>query len=142
MRAQEFLRKNEWYLKSDISKYFASIDHDKIIDIVKLKIKDKLLINLIEIIVRNGGINGKRTTNPDLTSQFLANVYLDRFDHYVKDELGIKGYIRYMDDTITFGSSAKELNIIKTKMEIFLKEHLNLKKQKKKLHILINAKTV
>ena len=135
LRAQEFLRKNEWYLKSDISKYFASIDHDKIIDIVKLKIKDKQLINLIEIIVRNGGINGKGLPIGNLTSQFLANVYLDRFDHYVKDELGIKGYIRYMDDTITFGSSAKELNIIKTKMEIFLKEHLNLNTKEKATYI-------
>jgi retron-type reverse transcriptase len=126
LRAQEFLRKNEWYLKSDISKYFASIDHYKIIEIIKGKIKDRRLINLIEIIIRNGGENGKGLPIGNLTSQFFANVYLDRFDHYIKDELGIKYYVRYMDDIVIFANDKRKLKEISAELRNFLNEELSL----------------
>jgi hypothetical protein len=44
-----------------------------------------------------------------LTSQFFANVYLDPIDHYVKEVLGCRGYIRYMDDLCLFSDSKEEL---------------------------------
>jgi hypothetical protein len=45
----------------------------------------------------------------NLTSQFLANVYLDGFDHFVKQELRVKGYVRYVDDFLLFGASRAEV---------------------------------
>jgi hypothetical protein len=45
----------------------------------------------------------------NLTSQFWANVYLNRFDHFIKQKLGVAGYIRYVDDFVLFGESKTEL---------------------------------
>ena len=46
----------------------------------------------------------------NLTSQFWANVYLDPFDHFVKDECGVKGYVRYVDDFLLFADDKAELH--------------------------------
>ncbi len=126
IKAQDFLNKKEWFLKSDISKYFQSIETEILIEILNRKIRDKKLIKLIKKILENGSIEGKGLPIGNLTSQFFANVYLDRLDHYVKDELGLKYYIRYMDDIVVFGDNAKKLKEIKNKIEEFIKLKLNL----------------
>jgi len=45
----------------------------------------------------------------NLTSQFWANVYMDPLDHFVKDDLGVKGYVRYVDDFLLFGDTKQQL---------------------------------
>jgi len=62
----------------------------------------------------------------NLTSQFFANVYLDPFDHFVKDHLGVKCYIRYMDDTVIFSDSKSELKELLIRMKCQLSSDLNL----------------
>ena len=44
----------------------------------------------------------------NLTSQFFANIHLDGFDHFVKQELGVKGYVRYVDDFLLFAESREQ----------------------------------
>lgn len=62
------------------------------------------------------------------TSQWFANFYLQDLDHYIKEDLHIKYYIRYMDDIVLFHRNKKELHKIKEKIEAFLeKEDLKLK---------------
>ena len=95
-RAQTFLRTNQFYLKMDIHHYFDSIVQDTLINIIATKIKDKRLMRLIIRIIRNGGDGVKGLPIGNLTSQFFANCYLDVFDHWIKDEIGEKYYIRYM----------------------------------------------
>ncbi|CAA6819502.1 MAG: Retron-type RNA-directed DNA polymerase (EC [uncultured Sulfurovum sp.] len=63
----------------------------------------------------------------NLTSQFFANVYMSRFDHFVKRELKIKGYIRYVDDFVLFDPSKKKLEKCKEEIGLYLKEHLGLR---------------
>lgn len=63
----------------------------------------------------------------NLTSQFFANVYLNSFDHFIKRELKVKAYLRYVDDFILFGSSKDELLEKKQKIEYFLNTKLKLK---------------
>ncbi|MBW2599340.1 MAG: group II intron reverse transcriptase domain-containing protein [Deltaproteobacteria bacterium] len=115
LRTQEFLRraKAEWdqtyVLKADISKYFPSIRHDPLLRIVKRTIRDKDILWLCETIIRNCGENGRGIPVGALTSQLFANIYLDRLDHFIKDELGIKFYTRYMDDWIIFCDTKKQL---------------------------------
>ena len=46
----------------------------------------------------------------NLTSQFWANVYMNRFDHFIKDGLGVKGYIRYVDDFVLFSNDKMQLH--------------------------------
>jgi hypothetical protein len=62
----------------------------------------------------------------NLTSQFFANVYLNRFDHFVKRELKIKHYIRYVDDFVLFHKDKNLLLEVKQKIEKYLLENLSL----------------
>jgi hypothetical protein len=62
----------------------------------------------------------------NLTSQFLANVYLDPVDHLLKDKLGVRGYVRYMDDLVLFGDSKQELFALLYILEQALAEQLHL----------------
>lgn len=126
LKAQEMIKRNEWYFKSDIRKYFPSIDQDVILSILGRKIKDKRLLSLLEKVIRNGGADGKGLPIGNLTSQFLANVYLDRFDHFIKDELGFKFYVRYMDDFVIFDNDKEKLKVLRPKIEDFLKSELCL----------------
>lgn len=125
-RAAEFTKKWPWYLKADVRKYFDSVSHDILLKIVSRKIKDQRLTNLLGLIVRNVP-DQKGLPIGNLTSQFLANVYLDAFDHEMKDRLGIKGYVRYMDDFVIFGNSSSELAGIKQNAGSFLENELELK---------------
>ena len=125
-QAQVYMRSNKWYLKSDISKYFASVDHKILFDITKSKIKDNRLLDLINAIIVNGDDTGKGLPIGNLTSQFFANVYLDIFDHFIKEKLQIKSYIRYMDDFVLFDNDKENLKQDKQKIFDFLKAHLSL----------------
>lgn len=59
----------------------------------------------------------------NLTSQFFGNLYLNPFDHYVKENLRVKGYIRYVDDTLYFSNSYAELENVVKEVEEFLIEY-------------------
>mgnify|MGYP000698110521 FL=1 len=89
-KAQQYLQDNFWYFKTDIKKYFDSIDHQLLISILNRKIKNQQLLDLMTKIIFNGGEQGKGLPIGNLTSQFLANIYLDQLDHYLKDKLGVK----------------------------------------------------
>jgi RNA-directed DNA polymerase len=125
-KAQQYLKANNWYLKMDVKKFFDSIDHQIMLRIIEQKIKDSSLLELIAKIIKNGGKNGKGLPIGNLTSQFFANVYLDRLDHYVKDKLAVKYYLRYMDDSLIFSNNKEYLKEYRKKMEIFLKKELEL----------------
>jgi RNA-directed DNA polymerase len=126
-RTQHFLKRWPWYLKSDIVKYFDHVDHDILLNIIERKIKDRRLFELLERIIRNSATVGKGLPIGNLTSQFLANVYLDPFDHEIKDKLCIKGYLRYMDDFVLFGNSKRELSDLNRVIKQFLSDQLKLR---------------
>ena len=58
----------------------------------------------------------------NFTSQWFANFNLQNLDHYIKEELKVPYYIRYMDDMVLFYRNKKELHKIKEKIEEFLKK--------------------
>lgn len=126
LRAQTFLRCWNWYLKTDIARYFDSVDHDILLTILRRKLKDQRLLDLLEHILRNTPTPGKGLPIGNLTSQFLANVYLDPIDHLCKDQLGVRGYVRYMDDMVLFGDSPTELRRLLEPVERMLAEDLQL----------------
>jgi len=127
LRARSFVRRWPWYLKADVKKYFDSVDHEILMDILKRKLKDGRVLDLLERIVDNTPTPGKGLPIGNLTSQFLANVYLDPLDHEIKDRRRIRGYIRYMDDLIVFGDSKTELLSQKMFIEQYLEEKLDLR---------------
>ena len=90
-----------YILKMDVTKYFQNIDKDILLSILERKILDKDLLWLTkEIIYSNKGKKSLPIGN--YTSQIFANIYLNEVDQYVKKELGIKYYFRYMDGATCF----------------------------------------
>ena len=126
-RAQKFMQVWSWYLKMDVAKYFDSVSHDVLLGLLRKKLKDKRLVELLERIIRNSSLPGIGLPVGNLTSQFLANVYLDPFDHEIKDRWGVPGYLRYMDDWVLFGDEGKGLKECIPKIEAFLANRLNLR---------------
>lgn len=117
---------NEYYiLKMDVAKYFQSIDKNILFNIIKKKIKDKKVLWLVEqIIYSNKGETGIAIGN--YTSQIFANLYLNEVDQYIKKELKVKYYFRYMDDSIILVKTKNEAKLILEKIRQFLRENLKL----------------
>jgi len=127
LRKQEAKWGSVWVLQTDISKYFASIDHNIMLSILAKTIRDKNVLWLFDQIIRNSGFDGVGIPVGALTSQLCANIYLDQLDHYITDKLGISPYIRYMDDTLTFASNRSELCEIYQEIKNFVEINLSLK---------------
>lgn len=125
-RAQKFMQQWPWYLKMDVAKFFDSVDHDILLGLLQNKLKDKRLICLLEQIIRNSSLPGVGLPVGNLTSQFMANVYLNPFDHEVKDRWRVSGYVRYMDDWVLFGDENKGLKECVPRVEVFLSNQLKL----------------
>lgn len=117
-----------YVLKADIRKYFDTINHEKLIEILSKKIADKKVIRLIKKILANHKAPqlGKGMPLGNLTSQFFANVYLNELDYFVKHTLKAKYYIRYVDDFVIFHKNKKVLQEYKEKIDLFLKKNLLL----------------
>ena len=113
----------KYCLKMDIKKYFDSVPHD----ILKAKLAKiihdrKFLAILFEIVdVTEVGI-----PIGFYTSQWFANWYLTELDHYIKEELHAKYYIRYMDDMVIFGGNKRTLHEMQRKIEAYLRDRLGL----------------
>lgn len=116
-----------YVLKCDISKYFASIDKDILKEKVKRKIKDKDALKIVFDIIdaeKEGLSIGL------MTSQVFAIFYLNDLDHYIKEELKIKCYLRYQDDFLLFHESKRYLQECFKKIKDFLeKEKLVLNRK-------------
>ncbi len=112
-------------LKCDITKYFSSVDHKTLINMINKKVKDKKTMWLIESIIKSSVDKEKprKTGIPigNLTSQLFANIYLNELDYFVKHNLKIKHYVRYVDDFIIIHESKQKLHKLKLKITNFLK---------------------
>lgn len=121
---QKKRNKNVKYcLKIDIRKYFDSISQDILIEKLSKKIHDEKFMELLIKIIK--------TTDHGIplgfyTSQWFANFYLQDFDHFVKEQLHIKHYIRYMDDMVFFGSNKRKLHTAFDRIKEYLRQNLCL----------------
>lgn len=127
LQAQRFLQRERWFLKADVDQYFASIEHDRLMALLARKVKDRRFLALTERMIRNGGEDGRGLPIGNLTSQFFANVYLNPLDHFVKEELRVRGYLRYMDDFVLFAEDKAALKAHRKAIETFLAEKLALR---------------
>ena len=78
-------------------------------------------------IIASGSDTGKGLPIGNLTSQWWANLYLDQLDHFVKEELRVKHYLRYMDDTVFLSPRKKQLWRWRKEIEVFLEDKLALR---------------
>ena len=125
-------------LKADVKHYFHTVNHEILMKLLKRKIKDERLLWLIKIILTNYKTETKGKGMPlgNLTSQFFANVYLDKLDQFVKHKLRAKYYIRYVDDFVILHQSRKVLEIYKEKINQFLQEKLDIELHPDKSQVL------
>lgn len=140
---QNYLRKNKYVLKCDIQKYFPSIDHEILKQVIRKKIADKRIIEILEMIIDSSPqkisrdvplhyFNGDDLFTPferrkgipigNLTSQFFANVYLNELDYWFKEKCNMRYYIRYMDDFIAFADSKAKLKELRQNLREFLNQ--------------------
>jgi RNA-directed DNA polymerase len=128
-RCTHFARRHKYVLQCDIKQFFPSIDHAILRGILEKMLPDGSAMWLIDRILHSGrGVLSEEydmayfcgddlfaVQRPrglpigNLTSQLWANCYLNPFDQFVKRELGCRGYLRYVDDFLLFGSSQHEL---------------------------------
>lgn len=155
--------KTIYSLKIDIHKFFYSIDHNILKEILKTKIKDKNALNIINKIIdstnneyinkiikkyKENEINNIKNRNiknkeklineieripyyekdkglpiGNMTSQIMAIFYLNELDHYIKEKLKIKYYIRYQDDMILLSNNKEYLIECLEKIKIIIEKY-------------------
>lgn len=116
-------RNCKYVLKLDIKHFFNSISHDILKEKLTNKIHDyKMLQLLFEII----DVSDEGLPLGFYTSQWLANWYLQDLDHYIKEILKAKHYIRYMDDMVIFGANKKKLHFMRQAIDSYLNNNLGL----------------
>jgi len=109
-------------LKLDVRKFYPSIDHDILKQIIARKIKcPETLALLSEIIDSTSGV-----PIGNYTSQYFANLYLAYFDHWIKEQKQVKYYYRYADDIVVLAATKEELHQLFEEIKQYLAANLKL----------------
>jgi retron-type reverse transcriptase len=137
-RFTQFARSSRYVLQCDIRKYFPSIDHEILKSLLRHKLKCPDTLWLIDALIdnsnpqepRNEYFPGDDLLTPltrrrglpigNLTSQFFANIYLNGFDHFVKEHLKTRKYLRYVDDFALFSDDWDFLAEARLAIEAYL----------------------
>ncbi len=127
-RALRASRPDSYTLKLDIKKFFYSIDRDILRQQIERKIKDSRFVNLMMVFADHGEPVGIPIGN--LLSQLYALIYLDPLDRFIKRELKVKRYCRYVDDFILFDMTREQALEYKRRIEVFLRDELRLELSK------------
>ncbi len=125
-------------LKCDIKKFFASVDHEVLMQALACKIQENDFLWLLGEIIASFQIeDGIQKGMPigNLTSQLFANIYMNPLDQYVKHELKVNYYIRYADDFVILSDDKSYLKNLIAKIEKFLKEEIKLSLHPNKVSI-------
>ena len=109
-------KNTKYCLKMDISKFYPSINNHLLKDAFRRKIKDKDCLWLIDTIIDSS--QGLPIGN--YTSQWFSNFFLQGLDHYIKEKLGVKYYIRYVDDLVLLGRNKKKLHTARREIAEYL----------------------
>lgn len=134
-RARKFTAGHEWYLKLDVLKFFDSVHHDVLkSQLVGLFKEEKLLGIFYQIIDSYAAAPNRGLPIGNLTSQYFANQYLSGLDHFVKENLGIAAYVRYMDDMVLWHDDKDILKKACSGMADFVEERLRCSFKPQLLH--------
>ena len=125
-----------WVLKCDIKKFFENIDHNVLLKILSKYITNQDIIDLLRGIIRSFEANpGKGLPLGNLTSQLFVNIYMNRFDQFVKHSIRVKYYIRYADDFAILSSDRDLLKEYLLLIDRFLQTELKLGLHPQKVYI-------
>lgn len=124
----------KYCLKLDIKHFYQNIDINLLIKKFRHLIKDEKMLTVIQLILKanvaqyNGKLVNMGLPIGYYTSQWFANFFLQEFDHFVKEQLHVKCYVRYVDDVVIFSSNKRELHNIFYRITEFLQsENLKIK---------------
>ncbi|MDR1902836.1 MAG: reverse transcriptase/maturase family protein [Treponema sp.] len=118
-----------YVLKCDVSKFFPSVNHNVLMNIIRRNIRDKQVMDLISVIIRSYESTDQDGTGipiGSLTSQLFANIYLTPLDRRIKNKHREKYYARYMDDFIILSDNKAYLWELLCDIENFLHDDLKL----------------
>ena len=151
-RFTHYARRHRYVLKCDIQKYFPSIDHEILLGRIARTIGDPYARWLVRTIIESSNPqepfapyfpsddlftpHERRRGLPigNLTSQIFANEYLNGFDHFVTQDLGLSAYVRYVDDFAAFADEKATLHEAQAAMQCYLNT-LRLKLHPDKCHL-------
>ncbi|MBI4677871.1 MAG: group II intron reverse transcriptase domain-containing protein [Elusimicrobia bacterium] len=121
-RLTHFCRGADYALKCDVVKYFESVDREILLGLLGRRIADASTLGLLSKIIglEQGRPSGRGIPIGNLTSQLFANIYLDEFDHFVKERLGVRRYLRYVDDFVLLHDDKARLHEARAAMEAHL----------------------
>ncbi len=131
MRYIKYKYDDGYILKMDIRKYFYSIDRDILKKLLRKKIADDKFLNLLDKIIDSSPEGDKGLPLGNVTSQDFANIYLNEVDQFAKRYLGIKEYVRYMDDIVIILPTLEKARDVRDKIKQFLNDKLNLETNEK-----------
>jgi RNA-directed DNA polymerase len=144
-KAKAYTERYNHYLKLDVKKFFESIEHDVLKKQLRRMFKDATVLHIFDAIIDSYAVgnanlqNPVRVLNPDrvlkvlenrgvpignLTSQYFANHFLAVLDHYIKEDLAVAAYVRYMDDMVIWHNDKTYLLAIRDKIKSFLEDKL------------------
>jgi len=112
-----------YYLKTDYSKFFPSVDHTLLLAMIERKIGCARTLSIIKQLVIPGNVG---IPIGSLTSQLFANVYGSQLDNFIHHELKHRRWARYMDDVVILGNDPDKLRDDFKRIEVFSKDNLNL----------------
>lgn len=140
-----------FYLQMDLRSYFVTIDKGILLNLIRRATANPEVLWLAETVINNDcagnfvikGNPGLISLLPphktlfmaqkncglpigNLTSQFFANVYLNEMDQFIKRDLKVKYYIRYVDDFILLSEDREQLALWKGKIADFVRDNLKL----------------
>lgn len=107
--AQRLVRRHDWFLKLDVAKFFPSLRHDVVLGALRPLVSEPEVLALSETIVRGGATDGCSLPIGNLTSQWFANLVLGQLDRWLVEQVGVPGYVRYMDDFVLFADDRATL---------------------------------
>lgn len=116
----------QYCLKLDIRKFYPSIDHEILKQLLRRKFKDERLLWLLDEIIDSAP--GLPIGN--YLSQYFANYYLTGFDHWLKEVKGVKYYFRYADDLVFFAPEKPSLHQLRVDIQEYLRTNLKLEIKK------------
>lgn len=122
--ALQHVSRDSYVLQLDIRKYYYSLDRDVLRRLIERKIKDARLVDLIMVFAQTESETGVPIGN--LLSQLFGLIYLDRLDHFVKRQLKVRRYARYVDDFVLIGITYEQAREYRQRITAFLCDELRL----------------
>jgi len=130
--------KTVWILKGDIQRFFANIDHNILLNLLRKRISNTNIIWLLERVIDSFHTSKRKGVGlplGNLTSQLFTNIYMNEFDQFVKRQLKVRCYIRYADDFIILHDNKIHLKKLVGPLSKFLESGLGLKIHPNKIFI-------